>query len=406
MLKRNMITNKLKWSYRSLSSIASSKTIESIESSLIKSKVVVKNDWTKEEIQAIYDLPFMELVHRAASVHRTYFDPSEVQRCTLLSIKTGGCVEDCKYCSQSSRHKTAVKATPTLKITEVLERASKAKEAGSTRFCMGAAWRDVGEMKDRKAFASVLEMVKGVRELGMEVCCTLGMLTADQAKQLKEAGLTAYNHNLDTSREFYPEIVTTRTYDERLKTLANVRAAGINVCSGGILGLGEKENDRVGLLYTLATLESHPESVPINALVQVSGTPLGNNGKENELGASPPTATEMTRMIATARIVMPKTIVRLSAGRMSYSMSEQALMFMAGANSIFYGEQLLTTPNPQVEMDNQLFKALGLKGKEPFAPIGKNMTERKVPDINLNYDNMIMDSMTVRIDHSRKKASM
>lgn len=373
-------------------------SLKVIRSGLSSSSVVVRNDWTKQEIQNIYDLPFMELVHKAAAVHRTYFDPSEVQRCTLLSIKTGGCVEDCKYCSQSSRHKTAVKATPTLKLEEVLERATKAREAGSTRFCMGAAWRDVGEMKDRKAFASVLQMVKGVRSLGMEVCCTLGMLTADQAMQLKEAGLTAYNHNLDTSREFYPEIVTTRTYDERLKTLANVRAAGINVCSGGILGLGEKEHDRVGLLYTLATLESHPESVPINSLVQVAGTPLGDKGKENELGASPPTATEMTRMIATARIVMPKTIVRLSAGRMSYSMSEQALMFMAGANSIFYGEQLLTTPNPQVQMDNELFKQLGLKGKEPFSPIGASMVER--------VDNMSMDTMTVRIDHSRIRATM
>jgi biotin synthase len=260
---------------------------------------------------------------------------------------------------------------------------------------MGAAWRNV---KDGPEFDQVLEMVRTINKLDMEVCCTLGMITENQAHRLAEAGLYAYNHNLDTSREFYPEIVTTRTYDERLKTLANVRAAGINVCSGGILGLGEKEHDRVGLLYTLATLESHPESVPINSLVLVAGTPLGDKGKENELGASPPTATEMTRMIATARIVMPKTIVRLSAGRKSYSMSEQALMFMAGANSIFYGEQLLTTPNPQVQMDNELFKQLGLKGKEPFSPIGASMVER--------VDNMSMDTMTVRIDHSRIRATM
>lgn len=317
----------------------------------------VRMDWTKEEIQSIFDMPLLDLIHRAATVHRTHFNSKEVQQCTLLSIKTGGCVEDCKYCSQSSSHKTAVKATPTMKVFEVIENARRAKESGSTRFCMGAAWRDVGEKSDRKAFGSVLEMVRQVSGMGMEVCCTLGMLTAEQAKQLKDAGLTAYNHNLDTSREFYPEVITTRSYDDRLQTIKNVREAGINVCCGGILGLGEKEKDRVGLLHVLATLPAHPESVPINALVPIDGTPLST--KETV------TALDMARMIATARIIMPKTMVRLSAGRMSFSQGEQALMFMAGANSVFYGEKLLTAPNPETDKDRQLFAALGLQGKPP-----------------------------------------
>ncbi|KAJ1405521.1 hypothetical protein B484DRAFT_457044 [Ochromonadaceae sp. CCMP2298] len=346
---------------------------------------VVRTDWTREEIQQIYDLPFMDLVYKAASVHRECFNPLEVQQCTLISIKTGGCVEDCKYCSQSSRYKTFVKPTPTLKLAEVVESAKRAKASGSTRFCMGAAWRDVGDKKDRKAFAGVLEMVRQVRDMDMEVCCTLGMLTPDQARQLKEAGLTAYNHNLDTSREFYPSVITTRSFDDRLQTVQNVREAGISVCCGGILGLGEKASDRVGLLYTLATLPEHPESVPINALVPVEGTPLGpmgtpqpgdappikSKGVDNEpLKGEVPTALEMARVIATARCVMPRTMVRLSAGRMSYSEAEQSLMFLAGANSIFYGEQLLTTPNPEADRDRAMFARLGLQGKRPFtAPL-------------------------------------
>jgi len=320
----------------------------------------VRTDWTKEEIQRIFDMPLLDLIHRAGVVHRKYFNSKEVQQCTLLSIKTGGCVEDCKYCSQSSKHKTAVKATPTMKVMEVIENARLAKLSGSTRFCMGAAWRDVGDKSDRKAFGSVLEMVRQVSGMGMEVCCTLGMLTPDQARQLKEAGLTAYNHNLDTSREFYPEVITTRSYDDRLNTIKNVRDAGISVCCGGILGLGEKETDRVGLLHTLATMPAHPESVPINALVPIDGTPLSS--KEQV------TALDMARMIAAARIVMPKTMVRLSAGRLTFSQGEQALMFLAGANSVFYGEKLLTAPNPQTDKDKILFSALGLQGKPPQVP--------------------------------------
>lgn len=316
----------------------------------------MRNDWTKEEIAEIYHLPFVELMYRASTVHRMYWDPSEVQQCTLLSIKTGGCTEDCSYCSQSTRYKTFVKPTPTMKVQEVLEAAKRAKEAGSTRFCMGAAWRELGNKQN--AFGHILEMVRGVNGMGLEVCCTLGMLTSDQAKQLKEAGLTAYNHNLDTSPEHYPNVITTRTYEDRLQTIANVRDAGISVCCGGILGLGEKETDRVGLLHVLATLPEHPESVPINALVSVQGTPLGD--QEDLSGVD---AFDMARMIATARIVMPRTMVRLSAGRLSFSDAEQFLMFQAGANSIFNGEKLLTTPNPDFDQDQALFGKFGLRGK-------------------------------------------
>lgn len=342
----------------------------------LSSQPGIRNDWTKQEIQAIYDLPLMDLVFRAAETHRQYFNAREVQQCTLLSIKTGGCVEDCKYCSQSSKAKTHVKATPTMKTVDVLEMARRAKESGSTRFCMGAAWRNASSetdgSQDRKAFERVLGMVKEVRGMGMEVCCTLGMLTAEQAVKLKDAGLTAYNHNLDTSREYYPEVITTRSYEDRLETIANVRKAGISVCCGGILGMGEKDHDRVGLLHALATMEAHPESVPINALVPIEGTPLKDTGV-----ATPPTAVEMTRMIATARCVMPGTMVRLSAGRMSFTEAEQALMFMAGANSIFYGDQLLTTSNPEAEKDRAMFKTLGLVGKPPHsAPLKPSADEK------------------------------
>ena len=251
----------------------------------------VRHDWTKQEIADIYSLPFHELMYRASTVHRMYWDPSEVQQCTLLSIKTGGCTEDCSYCSQSTRHKTFVKPTPTMKVQEVLEAARRAKEAGSTRFCMGAAWRELGNKKN--AFNHILDMVRGVNAMGMEVCCTLGMLTAEQAKQLKEAGLSAYNHNLDTSPEHYPKVISTRSYEDRLQTIANVRDAGISVCCGGILGLGEEEKDRVGLLHVLATLPDHPESVPINALVAVEGTPLGDADEIDRVDAF-----DMARMIA------------------------------------------------------------------------------------------------------------
>jgi biotin synthase len=316
----------------------------------------VRHDWTKQEIAEIYNLPFHELMYQASTVHRMYWDPSEVQQCTLLSIKTGGCTEDCAYCSQSTRHNTFVKPTPTMKVQEVLEAARRAKEAGSTRFCMGAAWRELGNKKN--AFNHILDMVRGVNGMGMEVCCTLGMLTAEQAKQLKEAGLSAYNHNLDTSPEHYPNVITTRSYEDRLQTIANVRDAGISVCCGGILGLGEKDNDRVGLLHVLATLPEHPESVPINALVAVEGTPLGDKDEIDRVDAF-----DMARVIATARIVMPRTMVRLSAGRMSFSHAEQYLMFQAGANSIFNGDKLLTTANPEFDEDQAMFKRFGFKGK-------------------------------------------
>jgi biotin synthase len=330
----------------------------------------VRQNWTKQEIADVYSLPFHELMYRASTVHRMYWDPSEIQQCTLLSIKTGGCTEDCSYCSQSTRHKTFVKPTPTMKVQEVLEAAQRAKDAGSTRFCMGAAWRELGKKKN--AFGHILEMVRGVNGMGLEVCCTLGMLDADQAKQLKAAGLTAYNHNLDTSPENYPNVITTRTYQDRLETIANVRDAGISVCCGGILGLGEKESDRVGLLHVLATMPEHPESVPINALVAIQGTPLGDAAVASDDdgiadGIANVNAFDMARMIATARIVMPRTMVRLSAGRLSFSDAEQFLMFQAGANSIFNGDKLLTTSNPKFDADTALFEKLGFVGKPAHA---------------------------------------
>ncbi|KAL1936332.1 hypothetical protein VTP01DRAFT_466 [Rhizomucor pusillus] len=315
----------------------------------------LRNDWTREEIQAIYDSPFMDLMYYGAKVHRENFNAREVQQCTLLSIKTGGCTEDCKYCPQSSRYKTSVAAQKMLDTGAVLEAAQRAKEAGSTRFCMGAAWRDLAGRKSN--FKKILSYVKAIRGMGMEVCCTLGMLNEEQAKQLKEAGLTAYNHNLDTSREFYPKIITTRSYDERLQTISHAQEAGISVCSGGIIGLGEQEEDRVGLLHTLSTLPQHPESVPVNALLAVKGTPLENQ--------QPVSVFEMVRMIATARIVMPKSMVRLSAGRVRFSVAEQAMCFMAGANSIFTGDKLLTTPNNEFTDDQKMFELLGLVPKPP-----------------------------------------
>jgi len=316
---------------------------------------MIRNDWKIEEIQEIYNSPLLELIYRAATVHRQHNDTGEVQVCTLLSIKTGGCSEDCAYCPQAARYSTGVDVHALMQKDQVLEYAAKAKAAGSTRFCMGAAWREV---RDNRDFDRVIDMVKGVNEMGMEVCCTLGMLTESQAQKLADAGLYAYNHNLDTSKEYYTEIITTRTYNDRLDTLDNVRKAGISVCCGGIVGLGETHADRIKMLHTLSTMPEHPESVPINALVAVAGTPLENNQKVD--------VWDMVKMIATARILMPKAMVRLSAGRATMSVSDQALCFMAGANSIFTGEKLLTTPNPSFDEDQAMFNLLGITPREAF----------------------------------------
>jgi len=316
---------------------------------------MIRNDWTREEITEIYNTPVLELIYRAATVHRQHHDAREVQVCTLLSVKTGGCPEDCAYCPQAARYHTDVKVHKLLEVQEVMQKAMEAKETGSTRFCMGAAWREV---RDNKDFDKVLEMVKGVSTLGMEVCCTLGMLTHEQAEKLKDAGLYAYNHNLDTSEEFYSEIISTRNYKDRLDTLEHVRKAKISVCSGGIIGMGEGEGDRIGMLLTLSTLPEHPESVPVNALVPVEGTPLEDQEKVS--------VWEMIRMIATARIIMPKAMVRLSAGRVRMTLEEQGLCFMAGANSIFAGDKLLTTPNPGVVQDKMMFQTLNLKPRQAY----------------------------------------
>lgn len=311
---------------------------------------------TLDEIRDIYHLPFTTLIFRAQEVHQRYQDPAGVQLCTLQSIKTGSCPENCKYCPQSAHYHTELQPEPLMETESLLEKAREAKTGGASRFCMGAAWRDV---RDGPQFDSVLETVRGVAEMGLEVCCTLGMLREDQAARLKEAGCTVYNHNLDTSREFYPEIITTRTYDDRLQTLSNVRKAGLEVCAGGILGMGESIDDRLKLLAELATLDPHPESVPINALVPVEGTPL-----DEQIPVDP---FEFVRIIATARILMPKSVVRLSAGRTEMSEEMQALCFLAGANSIFLGEKLLTTPNPERSEDLQLLKRLGLHPLSPEA---------------------------------------
>ena len=312
-------------------------------------------DITLEYVQELYAKPLLDLIYEAAGVHRTNHNPQEMQMCTLLSIKTGGCTEDCKYCSQSIHNNADLEKEILMKTQEVLKQAKAAKEAGSTRFCMGAAWPRVLE---GRAFDRVLDMVKGVSDMGLESCVTLGMLTEDQALRLKEAGLTAYNHNLDTSEEFYDQVITTRTYDERLETLQNVAKAGISACCGGILGLGESEDDRVSFLHTLANLDPQPESVPINMLVPVAGTPMENN--------EPLDIFEWIRCIAVARILMPKSKVRLSAGRLTISKEAQAMAFMAGANAIFTGEKLLTTDNPEEDFDAALLEKLGLKPQEPF----------------------------------------
>ncbi len=327
----------------------------------------IRHNWTKEEIIAIYNKPLVELIFEAATTHRKYHDPREVQVSSLISIKTGGCPEDCAYCPQAARYHTDINVHKLMAVEEVVQQAQNAKSNGSSRVCMGAAWRNV---RDNRDFDKVLEMVRQVYALDMEVCCTLGMLTEEQAKKLADAGLYAYNHNLDTSEEFYDDIITTRTYQDRLDTLSNVRKAKLTVCSGGIIGMGESLEDRAGMLMTLANLPEHPNSVPVNALVPVEGTPLA----EQQIVP----IWDMVRMVATARIVMPRTVVRLSAGRTQMSAEGQALCFLAGAGSIFAGDKLLTTPNPDVNEDMDLFNILGLVPKTAFAD-GRPAVEAKTP---------------------------
>ena len=316
----------------------------------------IRSDWTKAEVEALFALPFNDLLFKAHSLHRRYQQPNTVQLSTLLSIKTGACPEDCAYCPQSVRFETGLKKEPLMEVDAVLIAAQEAKANGATRFCMGAAWRSP---KDRD-LDRVEAMVRGVKAMGLETCLTLGMLQPAQANRLSDAGLDYYNHNLDTSPEYYGKIISTRTYEDRLDTLKNVRAAGVKVCSGGIVGMGETESDRAGLLHQLASLEVHPESVPINDLVQVAGTPLQ--------GVVPLSPIEFVRTIAVARVLMPKSHVRLSAGRSEMSNETQALAFFAGANSIFYGEKLLTTANPQNEKDRALLQQLGIRTEGMAAP--------------------------------------
>ncbi|MBC7914421.1 MAG: biotin synthase BioB [Pyrinomonadaceae bacterium] len=315
----------------------------------------IRNNWTKDEIAEIYHSPLLDLIYRAATVHRENDDYSEVQISSLLSIKTGGCPEDCAYCPQAARYQTDLEVQSLMSLDQVTDAAQRAKDAGASRLCMGAAWREV---RDNRDFDRVIEMVKSVNSLDMEVCCTLGMLSESQAQRLADAGLYAYNHNLDTSEDDYKRIITTRSFDDRLKTIENVRKAKLTVCSGGIIGLGETVADRISMLKTLSNMPKHPESVPINALVPVKGTPLADQPRVP--------IWDMVRMIATARIIMPKTVVRLSAGRTEMSLTDQAFCFMAGANSIFAGDKLLTTPNPSINEDMAMFELLGLKPREAF----------------------------------------
>ena len=323
-------------------------SVIAVERAVPDTSGLVRHDWTRAEVRALFVLPFPDLMFEAQRIHRLYFDPCEVQISTLLSIKTGGCPEDCAYCPQSTHYETGVTAEKLMSLDAVLAQARAAKQAGAGRFCMGAAWRSP---KDRD-LEQVCAMVEGVKNLGLETCATLGMLTGAQARRLKEVGLDYYNHNLDTSPEYYGQIISTRTYQDRLETLAHVRAAGIHVCCGGIVGMGEELDDRVGMIATLASLPVHPESVPINMLVQVEGTPLAGGKTLDPL--------DFVRTIAVARITMPKSVVRLSAGREDMSDETQALCFLAGANSIFYGPKLLTTPNPERDRDRQLMDKLGL----------------------------------------------
>jgi biotin synthase len=313
----------------------------------------IRHDWQRSEVRTIHDLPLFELIDRARAIHLQHHVADEVQLCTLLSVKTGGCPEDCAYCPQSAHYETSVERD-SLSVRDVVDAAGRAKQHGATRFCMGAAWREV---KDGQAFDDVIQMVREVKSLGLETCVTLGMLNAEQALRLKEAGLDAYNHNLDTSRDFYRSIISTRNFDQRLQTLKNVRAAGITVCSGGIIGMGEGIEDRCAMLVELACLDPHPESVPVNALVRVPGTPLES--------LPPVEPIELVRMIATARILMPKSRVRLSAGRSELGREAQLLCLYAGANSIFYGDKLLTTPNPETNEDEKLIEVAGLRAALP-----------------------------------------
>jgi biotin synthase len=321
--------------------------------------VRIRYDWQQDEILAIYNTPFLELIYQAASMHRQFHDPKQIQVCKLISIKTGGCPEDCGYCAQSSRYKTEVKPEALLEKETVISIAQKAKETGVSRVCMGAAWREV---RDNSQFEEVLDMVKDVTSMGLEVCCTLGMLNTNQAKRLEDAGLYAYNHNLDTSQEYYSTVITTRTYGDRLNTIENVRQTHVTVCSGGILGLGERVEDRVGMLYTLSNLQPHPESVPINILSPVPGTPLADQPEV--------TIWDVVRMIATARIVIPASDIRISAGRAKLSQVEQALCFMAGANSIFSSDDnkmlTVTAPCPDYDADREMLNLLGLEMRPPF----------------------------------------
>lgn len=314
-----------------------------------------RHNWTKEEVLDIYNLPMMELLYKAATIHREYHDPNTVQVSTLLSIKTGGCPEDCGYCPQAARYHTDIEGNDLMTVSHVKAQALRAKASGSSRVCMGAAWRNV---KDGPEFDQVLEMVRTINRLDMEVCCTLGMITENQAQRLAEAGLYAYNHNLDTSEDYYKDVISTRAFKDRLETIDNVRKSNVTVCSGGIIGMGEKLEDRAGMLVALATLNPQPESVPINALVAVEGTPMED--------MEPIPIWDMIRMVAATRIVMPKTQVRLSAGRTEMSREGQAMCFFAGANSIFAGDKLLTTPNPDVNEDMEMFRLLGLQPQKAF----------------------------------------
>ena len=346
-------------------------------------------NWTSEEILAIYNQPMMDLLFNSATIHREYHNPNVVQVSTLLSIKTGGCPEDCGYCPQAARYHTDIEGNDLMSVSQVKAQALRAKSSGSSRVCMGAAWRNV---KDGPEFDQVLEMVRTINKLDMEVCCTLGMITENQAQRLAEAGLYAYNHNLDTSEEYYKEVISTRGFEDRIQTIQNVRKTNVTVCSGGIIGMGESINDRAGMLLALSTLNPQPESVPINALVAVDGTPLEDQ--------KPVEIWEMIRMVATTRIVMPQTQVRLSAGRMNMSREGQAMCFFAGANSIFAGDKLLTTPNPDVNEDMKMFEMLGLIPQKPFVKMAQPET---VEANNSKFESLGEKPKWSRPDHKIEK---
>ncbi|WP_142784348.1 biotin synthase BioB [Changchengzhania lutea] len=346
----------------------------------------IRHNWTKEDILNIYNKPLMELLYEAATIHRLHHDPNTVQVSTLLSIKTGGCPEDCGYCPQAARYHTDIEGNDLMSLQQVKAQALRAKSSGSSRVCMGAAWRNV---KDGEEFDQVLEMVRTINKLDMEVCCTLGMITENQAQRLAEAGLYAYNHNLDSSEEYYKEVISTRGYEDRLETIDNVRKTNVTVCSGGIIGMGEKIEDRAGMLVTLSTLNPQPESVPINALVAVEGTPLEDQ--------EPVSIWDMVRMVATTRIVMPETQVRLSAGRTDMTREGQAMCFFAGANSLFAGDKLLTTPNPDVNEDMKMFELLGLNPQKPFI---KKMQPETVEANNSQYQALGEKPKWTRPEHA------